>query len=156
MKDINSSLILNKIVFDKIEFERKGFQNENEISFEVEVQIGVNKENMYKVTLVLKGTKEAEYDFVISLSGFFTFETSGDLTENQKQSLINTNAVAILMPYLRSEVSLLTAQPNMDCVVLPVFNINKMLEENEQELENSPAVMCGAVFFPHLGVDLDF
>ncbi len=131
MKDINSSLILNKIVFDKIEFERKGFQNENEISFEVEVQIGVNKENMYKVTLVLKGTKEAEYDFVISLSGFFTFETSGDLTENQKQSLINTNAVAILMPYLRSEVSLLTAQPNMDCVVLPVFNINKMLEENE-------------------------
>lgn len=131
MKDINSSLILNKIVFDKIEFERQGFQNENEISFEVEVQIGVNKENMYKVTLVLKGTKEAEYDFVISLSGFFTFETSGDLTENQKQSLINTNAVAILMPYLRSEVSLLTAQPNMDCVVLPVFNINKMLEENE-------------------------
>ena len=64
MKDINSSLILNKIVFDKIEFERKGFQNENEISFEVEVQIGVNKENMYKVTLVLKGTKEAEYDFI--------------------------------------------------------------------------------------------
>lgn len=131
MKDINSSLILNKIVFDKIEFERQGFQNENEISFEVEVQIGVNKENMYKVTLILKGTKEAEYDFVISLSGFFTFETSDDLTENQKQSLINTNAVAILMPYLRSEVSLLTAQPNMDCVVLPVFNINKMLDEDE-------------------------
>lgn len=131
MKDINSSLILNKIVFDKIEFERQGFQNKNEISFEVEVQIGVNKENMYKVTLILKGTKEAEYDFVISLSGFFTFETSDDLTENQKQSLINTNAVAILMPYLRSEVSLLTAQPNMDCVVLPVFNINKMLDEDE-------------------------
>lgn len=36
---------------------------------------------------------------------------------------------AILMPYLRSEVSLLTAQPETDCVVLPVFNINKMLEE---------------------------
>ena len=54
MKDINSSLILNKIVFDKIEFERQGFQNKNEISFEVEVQIGVNKENMYKVTLILK------------------------------------------------------------------------------------------------------
>lgn len=131
MKNINSSLILNKMVFDRIEFTRKGFQNDNEISFELEVQIGVNQNDLYKVTLTLKGAKKEEYDFLISLSGFFTFETSDSLSEDQKQSLINTNAVAILMPYLRSEVSLLTAQPNMECVVLPVFNINKMLDENE-------------------------
>ena len=33
------------------------------------------------------------------------------------------------MPYLRSEVSLLTAQPEVECVVLPPFNINKMMED---------------------------
>ena len=45
------------------------------------------------------------------------------------QDLINKNAVAILMPYLRSELTLLTAQPDTDSVVLPPFNINKMLEK---------------------------
>jgi len=41
---------------------------------------------------------------------------------------VTKNSVAILTPYLRSEVSLLTAQPEVEYVVLPVFNINNMLE----------------------------
>ncbi len=52
-----------------------------------------------------------------------------EIENKQAQDLINKNAVAILMPYLRSEVSLLTAKPETECVVLPPFNINKMLEE---------------------------
>ncbi len=104
---------------------------DKEPSFEIEVQIGSGKDDSYKVTLILKGFKEDEYDFLISLSGFFTFEASAPIEDKQKQSLINTNAVAILMPYLRSEVSLLTAQPSTDCIVLPPFNINKMLDEDE-------------------------
>lgn len=43
--------------------------------------------------------------------------------------MITKNTVAILMPYLRSELTLLTAQPEMESVVFPPFNINKMLEE---------------------------
>ena len=46
-----------------------------------------------------------------------------------KNNLVSKNTVAILMPYLRSEVSLLTAQPNTDTVVLPVFNINNMIDD---------------------------
>lgn len=38
------------------------------------------------------------------------------------------NSVSILMLYLRSEVSLITAQPETECVVLPPFNINEMLK----------------------------
>jgi hypothetical protein len=35
------------------------------------------------------------------------------------------------MPYIRSEVSLLTAQPETECFVMPVFNINAMFNEDE-------------------------
>ena len=45
-----------------------------------------------------------------------------------KNSLVVKNSVAIMMPYLRSQVSLVTAQPEVECVVLPAFNINKMLD----------------------------
>lgn len=85
----------------------------------------LKKNNTYKVTLVLNGVKQDEYSIVISLSGFFEIEAQ-ELDDKVVQNLINKNAVAILMPYLRSELTLLTAQPDTDSVVLPPFNINKM------------------------------
>lgn len=129
MKNIESVLTLENIVFDKIEFNRKGFKNDNEIVFQIEVQIGKRTDNINKVTLILRGNKEEEYDFVISLSGYFSFNVNEIIDSIQAELYINKNAVAILMPYLRSEVSLLTAQPYTDCVVLPPFNINKMMEK---------------------------
>lgn len=129
MNDFNSVLTLQKMVFDKIEFERIGFKNTKELKFELQVQIGSDENNTYKVTLVLKGTKQDEYNIVISLSGFFEVESQENLDSKMIQDLINKNAVAILMPYLRSELTLLTAQPDTDSVVLPPFNINAMLEK---------------------------
>lgn len=139
MSRIDSVLVMQKLVFDKIEFERKGFKNDKELSFEIQVQIGMGKDNSYKVTLILRGNKQDEYQFLISLSGFFTINNEEELEDKKIQDLIKKNAVAILMPYLRSEVTLLTAQPNTESVVLPPFNINKMLSnQNTNEAnENS-------------------
>lgn len=129
MKEITSALILNKLVFDKIEFNRKGFRNSNEAEFQMEGQISGGNDDNYRVVLTIKGEKKDEYDFLISLSGFFGFNAEEELSSEVKINLINKNAVSILMPYLRSEVSLLTAQPEVECIVLPPFNVMKMLEE---------------------------
>lgn len=128
MANFNSVLTLQKMVFDKIEFDRKGFKNTEELKFQLQIQIGSDENDTYKVTLVLNGTKQDEYNIVISLSGFFKIEEKEQLDNNLTQDLINKNAVAILMPYLRSELTLLTAQPDTDSVVLPPFNIHKMFE----------------------------
>ena len=126
MNNYSSVFTLTKMVFDKIEFERKGFKNENELKFRLQVQIGKNRDNAYKVTLVLEGDKKDEYELQLSLTGFFEIQNSDELSDSTVQALIEKNAVAILMPYLRSEVTLLTAQPETDSVVLPTFNINKL------------------------------
>ena len=128
MDSINSVLKLKAIVFDKIEFQRKGFKNNNNPSFTINVQIGRNKEDDYKVTLTINADKEDEYFLSISLSGFFNIEDDKNIDSSLKRDLINKNAVAILMPYLRSEVTLLTSQPEMDSIVLPPFNINKLMQ----------------------------
>lgn len=128
MAEINSALIMRKLVFDKISFERKGFKKDSELTYELQVQIGRSEKDDYKVTLTLKGDKADEYSFVISLSGFFRLDKTEALEDKIMKELINKNAVAILMPYLRSEVTLLTAQPDTDSVVLPPFNINKMMD----------------------------
>lgn len=132
MNKAGSSLLLQRLVYDKIEFERKGFKNDNELIFEMQVQITSREENQYKVTLVFEGNKEKEYRFLISLSGFFAIDSRDGLSDKKVEELISRNAVAILMPYLRSEVTLLTSQPEMDSVVLPPFNINKMMENKNK------------------------
>lgn len=129
---MQSALKLNRLVFDKIEFKRLGFQNENELVLEIESNISQRQDaEIYRITLILKGDKPDEYSFEVSLTGFFTIEESEDISEELKKDLVSKNSIAIMMPYLRSEVSLLTAQPEMECVVLPPLNINKMLEESK-------------------------
>ena len=82
---------------------------------------------MYRVSLVINGDKPEEYEFNICLTGYFLFNQSENLTEEQKQTLISKNTLSILMPYLRSEVTLLTSQPEVDSVVLQPININSFL-----------------------------
>lgn len=130
MSDIRSILKMERLVFDKISFERLGFKNENSLTHTLEASFAKNiKDNMYRVTLMLKGEKKDEYTFEISLTGFFSFSSDEETDRELQNELISKNTVAIMMPYLRSQLSLLTAQPEVDCVILPPFNINKMMEE---------------------------
>lgn len=120
------ALKLHKLVFDKIHFDRKGFQNSKDIEWSMQVQIGEDKKNnIHKVTLCLNGNKEEEYNLVVQLSGVFSTIDDSDFSE----SLVKSNTVAILMPYMRSQISLLTAQPETECVVLPPMNILAMMNE---------------------------
>jgi len=130
MNQVKCALKLKRLVFDRIEFVRRGFASESDLKYKMQVTIGADENKEYKVTLNLEGDKEEEYHFSISLSGYFEVE-SNDIDNVEVQDLIKKNAVAIIMPYLRSEVSLLTAQPGMECIVLPPFNIVKMLEKND-------------------------
>lgn len=128
---IKSALSLEKVIFDKIEFQRLGFSSEKELEIEILSNISQREDDeLYRVTLIMKGNKPEEYTFEISLSGYFSIEQNNEMTDDLKNILISKNAVAILMPYLRSEVSLLTAQPGMECIVLPVFNVNNMVNNN--------------------------
>lgn len=128
-ENIQSILNLNQLVFDKIEFKRLGFSSDKELELKIQSSISQRQDaEIYKVTLTLNGNKPDEYIFEISLTGFFSFESDEPLEDKLKDTLITQNAVSILMPYLRSEVSLLTAQPGVECVVLPPFNINKLLK----------------------------
>ena len=49
--------------------------------------------------------------------------------ENDRDAIIHQNAVAILFPYVRSQITLLTSQPEVDSIVLPPVNIAKMVED---------------------------
>lgn len=119
-------LKLNALVFDDIIFRRTGMNSDNEleISFSVSIGTSISNQDIKKVSVKVTGEKREEYNFEIQASGFFAYEGSAE------ESIIQQNAVAIVMPYIRSEVSLLTAQPGLEPVVLPPFNIAEMMKNN--------------------------
>ena len=115
----------NALVFDDIIFKRLGMHSDNdlEISFSVSIGTNITDQDIKKVSVKVMGEKREEYSFEIQASGFFAYEG------NAEDSIIQQNAVAIVMPYIRSEVSLLTAQPGVESVVLPPFNIAEMMNK---------------------------
>jgi preprotein translocase subunit SecB len=121
----SDALTLERLVFDKIEFHRNGFKSKGKFEANIQTSISVkaDADRVYQVTLQLKGNKEREYSIEITLTGYFIVESA--LAE-RSTTLLSQNAVAILMPYLRSEVTLLTSQPETETVVLPIFDVRKM------------------------------
>ena len=133
-KDYNSILKLDQLFFEHIRFERKGNSMQSEVKIRFDVKYRRHeKEEKYRVDLRVLAEKEKDYTLDICVVGIFSFDTSGELEEKTKEMLISKNTVAILMPYIRSEVSIVTAQPGMTPIVLPPFNVNALLSEGETE-----------------------
>ncbi len=123
---------LEHLVFDRIDFQRKGFQTENKVQFQFGFNFEKRGSQNFVVHIDVNGTKENEYTFQVSASGYFSLSS-----ENNLELMMHQNAVAIVFPYIRSQISLLTAQPEMKPVVLPPMNIAQMVEESMRDAANA-------------------
>ena len=128
-----SALIAKKIFVEKMNFQR------NQIASGVirltQSSIGKNidklDEKEYKCSLTLKMSDEEEtVDLEIVISGIFEFQS--ELNADQKEIIITKNTMSILFPYLRAQVTLITAQPDIEPVVIPAININALLQNLDE------------------------
>ena len=81
------------------------------------------------MTLQVLADAQDEYDAEIQITGYCSI--SSDCPN--KQYLLENNAVAILFPYVRSELTLITAQPETSPIVLPAVNINSMIRQSARQ-----------------------
>ncbi len=133
MKDINKSSVLklDHIAFEKIDFRRNGDVRPDmkySVNFTRDVKVS-DDGAVFKVSLGahIRSKNDEDYQLDISLAGYFVC----DETEEQiKATLIQDNTIAILFPYLRSQISLVTTQPDMMPIVLPPMNIIEMFRKD--------------------------
>ena len=118
-----SELKLEHVVFDTLSFNRIGYQ-QKEQNIKLKVCVSVNQ---YRVSLKVSVERESEYTAEVQVSGFCSISESCVA----KDEILKKNAVAVLFPYVRSELTLLTAQPETTPIVLPVMNINAMIDNAE-------------------------
>lgn len=129
MTPVQSVLKMETVVFDDLSFHREGFENPDEqTGLSVSKQVQKMSDGHYRVTVRAIAERKNEYTASVQISGFCSL----DETLENKDILLNSNAVSILFAYVRAQLTLLTAQPGMTPIVLPVMNIARMIEESEE------------------------
>lgn len=129
-----SDLKISPILFDEVSFKRIGFKQEGNDNLKLNVGVSVHKEGegQYRVSLTLEAEKEEEFIAKVSVTGFCEI----DEDYSRKDDVLRKNAVAILFPYARTELTLITAQPETEPIVLPAFNINALAEKADERSSN--------------------
>lgn len=73
--------------------------------------------------------KDMPFSMEIDIEGLFYLE---NWEQPEQLPIITSNAIAILFPYLRSLVSMITANANISPYVLPVMNIITLFDREEK------------------------
>ena len=126
--DYKSPLILKKIEIIESTFRKKDVSlAELELGVQVEHSMKTVGEDEYEILLNTTVTDENDGIYV-NVKGKAVF-----CTQQQDGDILEKNMIAILFPYIRSYISLLTTQPGMAPIVLPAMNIVAMINAQKGE-----------------------
>ena len=124
IKSSESVLKLKRIYFKELNFSREDVEKSN---IDVEVEKKQSTDNEYEITLNLSiANSEEKYTVNVSIVGVFEFSENAD--EVTKNIIIEKNTISILFPYVRSQVTLLTSQPDIKPMIIPPLNINNLIK----------------------------
>ncbi len=133
---VNESLKLSFQRFEVIKAnlqkvkKKDGLEEDNNLGFLFKIVPNKNK-GFDKINVVLGVQIEPSEDFSYSIEAVLRgdFTISDGIDDEEKLTLLIHNAPAILYPYLRSYVTMLTSQLSAEQIVLPVMNFHRIIEE---------------------------
>lgn len=121
---IESTLKMEGFYFPKCFIERNEKIIEEPLQFDLQRNIKKINQNEYCVTLTFIVTKEHnDLYIVVTASANFVFESDD---EELTETIIQKNTVAIMFPFIRSQVSLMSTQPGLSPIVLPPINTSNL------------------------------
>ncbi len=123
----NSPLILNKIEIMESTFRKKDVPLDNlELGVQVEHILTKNDENQYEVVLITT-VSDQEENVYVNVKGRAIFSTN-----QENKDILEKNTIAIMFPYIRSYISIITTQPGMSPIVLPAMNIVALINDQKK------------------------
>ena len=128
-----SVVTMDKIYFNKLEFAREKdiLANELNVKFESSVAPLEGVQGKYRAILqcIIEDPQYHSLHICVSMIGIF--ECKSDNPE-LLETLVNENTFAIMFPFLRSQISLMTTQPDMSPVIIPPMNITSVISGSHQ------------------------
>ena len=122
IKDMRSNLQMKDFYFSRFSFVRDKVIKDGELN--VDLQKNIISKGDHEYNIILTTTIEKD-DMNIELVAEAQFLYESD-DYSREESIINTNTVAIMFPFIRSQVTLLTSQPGIIPIILPSINTQKL------------------------------
>jgi len=118
---MKSNLKMSNLYFSKCSIERSAELKNG--SYKADLQKNIERTNDHEYDVELKLTIEKEdLSLLVVANAHFLYE---DEDYSREENIIKANTVAIMFPFLRSQVTLLTTQPAMTPILLPPINTKK-------------------------------
>lgn len=132
--EIKSTALRNlNMYFENINFQSNG-KNIKDVQKGVNIgfrEIHEYEENKISIKLYCRVEKKDNFELNLCLVGSFL------VGEDFPTDKLLPNAIAIMFPYLRSQVTLMTTQPNITPVIIPPININSFLKRQQKEFNKN-------------------
>lgn len=123
INEIESNVKMKNFCFLECSVVRNEEINHGNLSIDLKKSINKTTDGDYSVVLTLTINKEGN-DLHIKVVASAIFSCDDD-DSDFVDSIMETNTVAIMFPFIRSQVSLLTTQPGMNPIILPPINTAK-------------------------------
>lgn len=109
------------------------------IEEDISAEVGIKDDKGYvKIKVILNKEDDIKYInntpffLEVVIRGIFSYEFEKE-EKSQLKSLLGSNALAILYPYLRSYITFITANTNQfPTYILPVVNFAKLVSDEEK------------------------
>lgn len=129
-----SSLQLIDFYFTKVDFKQKR-QKHHRIDLN-NIHIGyalTPDKTRIRVTVDTDFRNEGD-SIVLEMETVAEFKLNQiDMTDPDSRHLIEINTLAIMFPYIRSQASLVTTQPGLEPIQLPLINVEALLADAVSE-----------------------
>ena len=129
--EIKSTALRNlNMYFENINFQSNG-KNIKDVPKGVNIgfrEIHEYEEDKIFIKLYCRVEKKDKFELNLCLVG--SFLVGKDFPTDK----LLPNAIAIMFPYLRSQVTIMTTQPNATPVVIPPININSFLKRQNEKI----------------------
>ena len=127
-------LQMDELYFSSFDFEQSREDSNTEYDVSFHIEYAKNKKDSAKFRVMIRTAVENKTGSVrirLDTVGIFTIENF-ELDRDLNERILKANTVAIMFPYIRSQISLLTTQPGLHPVMLPPMNINALLDSTEE------------------------
>ena len=117
------------LYFSKYDFSMSRDNSDNEYNTSFKVEYAVNNHDSTKIRVTIDTLiRNSTNSLSLSLQTVAVFGIEkGNMADSLYEQIMKQNTVAIVFPFIRSQVSLLTTQPGMQPIILPPMNIAALM-----------------------------
>lgn len=135
MRNNECKIQMLDLYFSKYSFEqiRGDGNSEYNTSFKIEYAVNSMDETKVKVCIdTVASNENKSLNINLQTIGIFQVDKA-NLDKSTYERLVKANTVAIIFPFIRSQISLMTTQPGIVPIMLQPININALIDSEEDD-----------------------